>query len=353
MVTFQITEKGDNALTRAAALHEPSMRNKFDGDGCEALQLLLYHGADPRVTPRLGESSTSCLDAITYWTQLDPCPCVPILQKHSHVNNNVTRSPTKQRLVGNRAIGTHKATKVKQIVNQQELDIWTVDHLGHSTISYLLMTSRSKQCIENVKALLDQGCTVRNGEGIASALMHTGTGRYGENKCFPSLGVFMDNEWIFPANRYDRYQQILTLLGAAGMDPIYLDKVEAFITEDYDPHKPDPFTLRGGSDSDSDSSDSQNNNDNGAQNEPTKDEQVIHKQRRYVDVCEYDMSGTSSVPSLQRFSRAAIRKTLVKHNPQTNLFRLVPILPLPTVIKKYLLYQVILHPYFRIYGSIL
>ncbi len=348
-----MSDQGDNALTRAAALHEPAMRNKFDADACQALQLLVYHGADPSVTPRLGESDTSCLDAITYWTQLDPCSCLPLLESHSYLNNNVSKSPTKQRLVGNRALGTHKASKVKQIVNKRELDIWSVDHLGHSTISYLLMTSRSKQCIENVKALLDQGCTVRNGEGIASALMHTGTGRYGENKCFPSLGVFMDNEWIFPSNRYDRYQQILTLLGAAGADPTCLDKVEAFITEDYDPHKPDPFTLRGSSDSDSDNDNNNSQNDNDTQNESNEEDEVVHEQRRYIDVCEYDMSSATTVPSLQRFCRAVTRKTLVKHNPQTNLFRLVPILPLPSVIKKYLLYHVILHPYFRIYGSIL
>ncbi len=66
--------------------------------------------------------------------------------------------------------------------------------------------SNFRHVVDQVKTLLRSGCTVRNGNALATALIEV-TG------------------WRFPSNRYYLYKQIMTLLGAAGADPHYLDQV--------------------------------------------------------------------------------------------------------------------------------
>ena len=292
------------------ALHEPAMMKTFGNKVCLVLQELLRKGADIHRNPRLGSTPESCIQAVLYWTQLKPCTCIEELRSHHTQPYNGRKFV----LAGNRAIGLLQPKQIWTLVKSQMIDITEIDCLGESTMSYVLMLTRKNNCLENVRLLLELGCTVRNHKQIVQALLRTGAGE-NNNCCFPSLGPYADNDWIFPSNRYWKYSQILSLLAAAGLNPESVDEVEDFISEGYDEDSDQVLTR-----------------------------EVISGRRRYVDPCEYDMVNVKqSPPSLIQFCRATIRKHLIQVNNRSNLLVTIPEIPLPRSIHNYLLYKSFWH----------
>ena len=217
-------------------------------------------------------------------------------------------------LAGNRVIGLLQPKQIWNLVKLRQIDITEIDGLGESTLSYVLMLTRKNNCLENVRLLLELGCTVRNHKHIVQALLRTGAGE-NNNCCFPSLGPYADNDWIFPSNRYWKYSQILSLLAAAGLNPKGVDEIEDFISEGYD-----------------------------AVNDQVLTREVMGGRRRYVDPCEYDMANLKqSPPSLIQFCRATVRKHLMQVNNRSNLLAMIPEIPLPRAIHNYLLYKSFWH----------
>ena len=138
-----------------------------------------------------------------------------------------------------------------------------------------------------------------------------GTNGTKNSACLPSFGAYADNDWIFPSNRYWKYKNILSLLPAAGMSPNSVDKVEAYISNGYNP-----------------------------EDEQLSTREIVAGKRRYVDPCEYDMIAIKeSPPSLLRFCRGAIRKYVISVNQNYNLLASIPDLPLSRTIQNYLLYK--------------
>ena len=131
--------------------------------------------------------------------------------------------------------------------------------------------------------------------------------------------------------------------------------MERFITDGYDPNKPERTYY-----SDTDSEEEEDEDTRNARRARRRKRQEAEQKRkeelkknppeprRYRDPCEYVMSSVKTVPSLHRVCRAAVRNTLTHMYPHSNLFVLIPQLNLPESIHQYLLYYVSLHPLFKI-----
>ncbi len=134
-----------------------------------------------------------------------------------------------------------------------------------------------------------------------------------------------------------------------------LFQVERFITDGYDPNKPERTYT-----SDTDSEEEEDEDTRRARRAARKRREEAERKRkeeekkngkeprRYRDPCEYAMSAVKTVPSLHRLCRATVRNTLSAMYPHSNLFVLIPQLNLPESIHQYLLYYVSLHPLFKI-----
>ncbi len=341
-----MTKNGDNALTQAALLHEPALNVKarftqtiehtangdsgsnaelgtsakqgtssehvqnqkpsphpFHGEDhgqsvvCAPLKLLLRYGAAPNNTPLLGPSG-SCLFAIMYWTQLEPCGCIQMLKQFgAKLPGDVKTFP----LTGNRMLWRYSVAEFKEIILNSGIDIHSVDPLGETTLSYTAQIDLCRQSLDKIQILLSLGCTVRHCESISDSYYNRSDNRrwYGaaclvpyEDKCA----------------EFETLRQILMLLAAAGVETTILEKTYTAFQE----WKLQQDLIMGNT------------------------VQLVHDTFIYDNSVKLD----GGVSSLQKLCQNTIRRELLEVNPRHNLFVLVPRLPLPHALKRYLIFNI-------------
>ncbi len=338
---------GDNALTQAALLHEPALNVKarftqtivhttngdrvsnaepgtsakpetrsehvhnqgtsdshpFHGKDrgqsavCAPLQLLLRYGAAPNNTPLLGPSG-SCLFAIMYWTQFEPCGCIQMLKQFGA---KLPEDLKTFALTGNRMLWRHSASEFKVIILNSGIDIHSVDPLGETTLSYTAQIDLCRQSLDKIQILLSLGCTVRHCESISESYYNRSdnTRWYGAACLVPHEDKCADFETL---------KQILMLLAAAGVETAILEKTYRAFQE---------WTL---------------------QQDLLMGNTVQSVHDNFLDYHSLKFDG--GVPSLQKLCQNTIRKEVLDVNPRYNLFVLVPRLPLPPALKRYLLFNI-------------
>ncbi len=259
-----------------------------------------------------------------HWTLHNPCQCVELLKEYgAAINPGLSQMPK----TGNRLIGTFHPEEIQNLIKDGRINIHSVDVFGHTTLSYVLTLVMSTHCLDNVKMLLKNGCTVQNSETLVQALIFLSNGHFEgmeKNGCMLGVPILENMEYFRTSDHINRYSAVLRLLSIAGTRLQSLEKVEWFRLQ-----------FR-----------SQKNIKHlweykdlaliGLEAEKMENR---GKSVKYVDPCEYGMEYVESVPPLQSLSGAVIRKQLIQMNPQTNLFTLVPQLPITQPTQSVLLHD--------------